>query len=234
MPFPKPARIRVFSQPAKLAMIVAGAGPFFTNEISNRAAALSLSLRSLQAQGLELDLASSTHGDHNPRPVAKDATRAGHPRELKGGKAGPAPTCSRGPRLSPKERARTWGTVQRGDLRLVLLFLALQSPQPGAHNIRHSMRQTPPSCGCHRPHAPLQSFSNVFYHCFAARSSTTPSRAPVPVLRSLRAGGGAHRRHLVALLDCPLGGAATGWQRRGAGDFVQGAGGARWARGADD
>jgi hypothetical protein len=33
---------------------------------------------SLQGQGGELDLASSTHGDQNPRPVAKDATRAGH------------------------------------------------------------------------------------------------------------------------------------------------------------
>ena len=54
-----------------------GAGPSFPNKISNRAAAPSLSLRSLQGQGGELDLASSTHGDKNPRPVAKDVTRGG-------------------------------------------------------------------------------------------------------------------------------------------------------------
>src|SRR5271165_717989 len=38
-----------------------------------------------------LALASSTHGDQNPRPVAESATRTGHPRGLKWGNAGPAP-----------------------------------------------------------------------------------------------------------------------------------------------
>jgi hypothetical protein len=37
----------------------------------------------LVERGGELDFASSTHGDQNPRPVAKDATRAGHPRGLR-------------------------------------------------------------------------------------------------------------------------------------------------------
>jgi hypothetical protein len=45
-----------------------GAGPSFPNKISNPATAPSLSLRSLQGQDGELDLASSTHGDQNPRP----------------------------------------------------------------------------------------------------------------------------------------------------------------------
>src|ERR1019366_5749673 len=44
-----------------------GAGPSFPNKISNPEAAPSLSLRSLQGQGGELDSASSTHGDQNPR-----------------------------------------------------------------------------------------------------------------------------------------------------------------------
>jgi hypothetical protein len=39
----------------------------------------SLSLRLLQGQGGEFDLASSTHRDQNPRPVANGATRTGHP-----------------------------------------------------------------------------------------------------------------------------------------------------------
>src|SRR6202011_3872645 len=43
-----------------------GARPSFPNKISNPAAAPSSSLRSLQGQGGELDLASSTHEDQNP------------------------------------------------------------------------------------------------------------------------------------------------------------------------
>jgi hypothetical protein len=44
-----------------------GAGPSFPNKISSPAAAPSLSLRSLQGQGGELDLPSSAQGDQNPR-----------------------------------------------------------------------------------------------------------------------------------------------------------------------
>jgi len=54
--------------------------------------------------------------------------------------------------------------------------------------------------------------------------------APHSLLRRLRTAGGAHRRRLVALLDCAVASAATGWQRRRAGDFGQSAGSARSAR----
>src|SRR5260370_29110357 len=69
-----------------------GAGPSFPIKLSNRAAAPSLSLRSLQGQGGEFDLAaSSPHGDQNPRPVAKDATRGGAPSRAKMRKAWASP-----------------------------------------------------------------------------------------------------------------------------------------------
>jgi hypothetical protein len=53
--------------PAKSVSGEEGAGPSFPNKISNPAAAPSLSLRSLQGQGGELDLPSSAQGDQNPR-----------------------------------------------------------------------------------------------------------------------------------------------------------------------
>src|ERR1035438_6312295 len=83
--------VALFSALLRVFGLESGAGPSFPNKISNPAAAPSLSLRSLRGQGGELDLASSTHGDQNPRPVAKDATRAGHPRGLKCGKGEPDP-----------------------------------------------------------------------------------------------------------------------------------------------
>src|SRR5208282_3832387 len=58
---------------------------------------------------------------------------------------------------------------------------------------------------------------------------TSPSevRRRHPALRRLPFAAGADRRALVALLDCAFSFAATGWQGRGAGDFVQGASRAR-------
>ena len=70
--------------------------------------------------------------------------------------------------------------------------------------------------------------------CSPATNSSAQSCAANPVLRCLLTAGGAHRWHLVALLDRTLASAATGWQHRGAGDFVQDACRARRARCSDD
>src|ERR1035437_3259347 len=75
--------VALFSALLRVFGLESGAGPSFPNKISNPAAAPSLSLRSLQGQGGELDLASSTHGDQNPPPCRKRRDKSGAPSRIR-------------------------------------------------------------------------------------------------------------------------------------------------------